>query len=166
MATGGLEPYSREFAESQDAGDSLSHFRSEFHIPTLADLKRPTLAKPSEEAASQPCTYLCGNSLGLQPVRTTKLVTSLLSQWRTKGVKGHFAEHSDSPLPPFLNTDDHAAKLVAPIVGALESEVAIMGSLTTNLHVLMSSFYRPNKKGESRWKIMLEGKAFPSDHVR
>ena len=157
---------SAEYAAIQDALDPLSHFRSQFHIPTLADLGRPTLAVSADEGASQTCTYLCGNSLGLQPIRTRTYIDAFLAQWRTKGVKCHFVEHNDSPLAPSLDIDDDAAKLAAPIVGASEHEVAIMGTLTANLHFLMSSFYRPSKKGEGRWKIMLEGKAFPSDHVR
>lgn len=164
MTTETLDVFSREYADLQDAADELAHFRSQFHFPSLADLKRPTLTKSSDESASKSCTYLCGNSLGLQPVRTSKLINVFLSQWRTMGVYGHFVEHADSPLAPFLHIDDHAAKLAAPIVGALESEVAIMGSLTSNLHILMSSFYLPSKTGKGRWKIMLEGKAFPSDH--
>ncbi|ETI27474.1 kynureninase [Cladophialophora carrionii CBS 160.54] len=159
-----LHPFSEAYALSLDAADPLSHFRSEFHIPTLSDLRRSTLSKSPEETPSKPCTYLCGNSLGLQPTRTASLVTSFLTQWRTKGVLGHFVEHSDSPLQPFLHVDDQAAKLMAPIVGAKQDEVAVMGTLTGNLHLLMSSFYRPSQKGEGRWKIMLEGKAFPSDH--
>lgn len=51
---------------------------------------------------------------------------------------------------------------MAPIVGASQSEVAVMGTLTANLHLLMASFYRPTKE---KFKIILEGKAFPSDHV-
>ena len=163
---GDLDPFSQAYAASLDAADPLSHFRSNFYIPTLADLKRPTLAKSPEEEPSTPCTYLCGNSLGLQPTRTANLVNAFLTQWRTKGVTGHFVDHSDSPLEPFLHIDDNAAKLMAPIVGAVESEVAVMGTLTSNLHLLMSSFYQPAKKGEGRWKILLEGKAFPSDHVK
>ena len=159
-----VDPFSQDYARSLDNIDPLAHFRLEFHIPTLADLKRPTLAKPRDEEPSEPCTYLCGNSLGLQPVRAAGLVSSFLTQWRTKGVLGHFVEHSDYPLPPIVNIDDHAARLIAPIVGARTSEVAVMGSLTANLHLLMSSFYRPSRKGEGRWRIMLEGKAFPSDH--
>jgi kynureninase len=99
-------------------------------------------------------------------MRTAELVTAFLTQWRTKGVTGHFVEHSDSPLAPFLHIDDRAAELTAPIVGAQVSEVAVMGSLTADLHFLLSSFYRPSKKGGGQWKILLEGKAFPSDHVR
>ena len=57
--------------------------------------------------------------------------------------------------------DDQAAKLMAPIVGAQPTEVAVMETLTANLHFMMASFYRPTK---GRHKIILEGKAFPSDH--
>jgi kynureninase len=52
---------------------------------------------------------------------------------------------------------------MAPIVGAQPSEVAVMETLTANLHLLMSAFYRPISTG--RHKIILESKAFPSDHV-
>ena len=166
MGSEKVDFFSADYAASQDASDPLSAFRSQFHIPTLADLSRPTLAIPPDEATSQPGTYLCGNSLGLQPLRTTKLIDSFLTQWRMKVVKGHFLKPSDSHLPAFIDIDDYAATLAAPIVGALESEVVIMGTLTANLHLLMSSFYRPQKQGEGRWKVMLEGKAFPSDHVR
>ena len=158
-------PFSKEEAHHLDARDPLSQFRFQFHIPTLRDLTRPTLSLPSDpEPPSQPCTYLCGNSLGLQPIRTSNLVNTFLTQWRTKAVLGHFAEHTDSPLQPFLHVDDHAAQLIAPIVGARPEEVAIMGSLTGNLHLLMASFYHPSRPGEGKWKIMIEGKAFPSDH--
>jgi kynureninase len=69
----------------------------------------------------------------------------------------------ESPLPIWLNADAAAAKMMAPIVGAQESEVAVMQTLTTNLHLLMSAFYKPDING--RHKIILESKAFPSDHV-
>jgi kynureninase len=52
---------------------------------------------------------------------------------------------------------------MAPIVGADPSEVAVMQTLTANLHFLMSAFYKPDING--RHKIILETKAFPSDHV-
>lgn len=51
---------------------------------------------------------------------------------------------------------------MAPIVGARPSEVATMGSLTGNIHILFGSFYCPTQE---RNKIIMEGKAFPSDHV-
>ena len=51
---------------------------------------------------------------------------------------------------------------MAPLVGACAGEVAVMETLTANLHLLMAAFYKP--AGE-RVKVLVEGKAFPSDHV-
>ena len=154
--------YSKEYAEALDARDPLRHLRDEFLIPSNADLQRSTLSSPNPEDDPTSSIYLCGNSLGLQPRRTKDRISAFLTAWSTKGVTGHFKNHSDSPLPPFVDVDDYAAKLMAPIVGAREDEVAVMGTLTSNLHLLMASFYRPTKK---KYKIILEGKSFPSDHV-
>jgi kynureninase len=158
-----IRAHSKDYAESLDAQDPLRHLRYEFIIPSKADLKRPTLPSTNTEEPSTPSIYLCGNSLGLQPRRTKERISSFLTAWSTKAVTGHFRNYSDSPAPPFVDADDYAAKLMAPIVGAREDEIAVMGTLTSNLHLLMSSFYRPTKE---KYKIILEGKSFPSDHVR
>ncbi|KAL9004965.1 MAG: hypothetical protein Q9188_002246 [Gyalolechia gomerana] len=151
-------------ALSLDGLDDLQHLRSEFIIPTKNDLKRRTLSQQglSNESHEEPCIYLCGNSLGLQPRHTADLITNHLRAWASKGVFGHFKDHEDSRLPAFLEIDDVAAQRMAPIVGASPTEVAIMETLTANLHLMMASFYRPSR---GRYKIILEGKAFPSDHV-
>ncbi|KAK2737364.1 Kynureninase (L-kynurenine hydrolase) [Myotisia sp. PD_48] len=151
----------REFAQSLDHADPLKEFRDQFIIPTKKDLTRKTLVAPSEEEPSSPCIYFCGNSLGLQPKNSRKYIDRFLQSWATKGVMGHFTPHDDEYLPPYLHMDDKAAELMAPIVGASPSEVAIMNTLTANLHFLMASFYCPTK---DKFKIILEGKAFPSDH--
>ncbi|OTA60856.1 kynureninase [Hypoxylon sp. EC38] len=163
----------RAQAEILDGEDGLRHLRDEFHVPTKADIKRTTLEHhqqkqqqdrndpaPADETTT--CTYLCGNSLGLQPKRTATRINQYLQTWSTQAVQGHFKPLDDSPLPTWLDADARAAKLMAPIVGADESEVAVMQTLTANLHLLMSAFYRPDPKGKH--KIILESKAFPSDH--
>ena len=49
---------------------------------------------------------------------------------------------------------------MAKIVGAKPIEVVVTHSLTTNLHLLLVSFFQPKGK---RSKILCEAKAFPSD---
>ena len=49
---------------------------------------------------------------------------------------------------------------MAKIVGAKPIEVVVMNTLTTNLHLLMVSFYQPTK---TKYKIIIESDAFPSD---
>ena len=51
---------------------------------------------------------------------------------------------------------------MAPLVGTKPENVAVMETLTANLHLLMASFYQPTRE---KFKIIIEGKAFPSDHV-
>ncbi|EFQ25277.1 kynureninase [Colletotrichum graminicola] len=163
-----MDPSSRAYAEALDQKDALRHTRDEFVIPTKQEITSKTLAKKEDDvstassAGQQKCTYLCGNSLGLQPKRTAVRIQQYLSTWATQGVQGHHKPLEDSPLPTWLNVDAKAAKLIAPIVGADESEVAVMQTLTANLHFLMAAFYKPQKEG--RHKIILESKAFPSDH--
>ncbi|KAF5023052.1 hypothetical protein F66182_4897 [Fusarium sp. NRRL 66182] len=135
----------RDRAVELDSNDALRHIRDEFNIPSKAD-----------------AIYLVGNSLGLQPKRTAERIQQYLATWRTQGVQGHFKPLEDSPLPTWLDVDSRAAEMIAPIVGGKVSEVAVMQTLTANLHLLMAAFYKPDIRG--RHKIILESKAFPSDH--
>jgi kynureninase len=118
----------------------------------------------SPDSSPDPSLYLCGNSLGLQPRLTSTRIQQYLTTWATQGVFGHFKRLSESPLPTWLHVDSAASDNIYPIVGALSTEVAVMETLTANLHFLMSAFYKPDING--RHKVILESKAFPSDHVR
>ena len=129
------------FAVAQDAADSLAAFRAEFHVPPGPD--------------GRPCTYLCGNSLGLLPVAARAAVEAEFKAWETKAVEGHF--HGESP---WMRYQDTLAGPAARVVGAQPLEVVIMNTLTVNLHLLLVSFYRPTA---TRYKVLMEGGAFPSD---
>ncbi|KAB5570179.1 pyridoxal phosphate-dependent transferase [Coniochaeta sp. 2T2.1] len=164
-----MDPSYLDRARQLDRDDPLAFTRAEINIPTKAEIASTRLvnkisssAQPEASQASDKSIYLCGNSLGLQPKRTVTRLNQYLSTWATQGVQGHFKPLDDSPLPTWLDADDKAAELIAPIVGADKSEVAVMQTLTANLHFLMSAFYRPDISG--RHKIILESKAFPSDH--
>ena len=142
------------------------NLRHMFRIPTKGDLRQKTISKTSitnikQPDDEEPSIYLCGNSLGLQPTLTQKYMQQYLDTWATKGVFGHFTDISDSDLAPWLHVDDDVVPGMARIVGAQESEVAVMQTLTANLHLMLASFYSPTA---NRYKIILEGKAFPSDH--
>ena len=129
-----------EEARELDRTDPLAGFRSQFHIPhvdTVEDL------------------YLVGNSLGLVPRRTGEYVQEELSRWANLGVRGHF-----SGSPNWASYLECLAKPMAELVGAIESEVIVMNTLTVNLHLMMATFYRPTK---GRSKILIESHAFPSD---
>jgi kynureninase len=156
--------FTEDYARRQDQQDPLRHFRTNFVIPSKADLARNDIAPSSSggPGSNAPSVYLCGNSLGLQPTLTRKYMQQYLDTWATKGVYGHFKEVKDSNLVPWLHVDDDVVEDMANVVGGMVSEVAVMQTLTANLHLMMASFYRPTKE---RYKIILEGRAFPSDHV-
>jgi kynureninase len=133
-------PMDEAQARALDAADPLRDFRSEFHFP--------------HSGTSQPL-YFVGNSLGLQPTATREAVTQELDDWARLGVEGHFAAKH-----PWLPYHEEVRETLARVVGGSPREVVAMNSLTTNLHLLMVSFYRPTRE---RYRIVIEDAAFPSD---
>ncbi|KAL4785286.1 pyridoxal phosphate-dependent transferase [Aspergillus varians] len=150
---------SEEYAVSLDAADPLAAFRDKFIIPSKANIACKKLAKPN--LSTDRCIYFCGNSLGIQPKVTSKYLEAHLDTWSSIGVNGHFTKIEDSPLEPWQLLADQAADSMCKIVGAAPEEVTAMGTLTANLHMLMASFYKPTS---AKHKILLDWKAFPSDH--
>ncbi|GAA6013965.1 hypothetical protein JCM11491_003471 [Sporobolomyces phaffii] len=161
-ASGASDPSCASFATHLDQHDPLASFRQQFSIPTRAAVSQDG-AEHREGAAAPKANgedaaiYLAGNSLGLMPKSTPQLIQQELSVWAATGVIGH-VEHAHGR--PWVKIDETVTPILAEIVGAKPAEVACMGSLTGNLHTLLTSFYRPTP---TRHKIMFEGKAFPSD---
>ncbi|HTD98910.1 MAG TPA: kynureninase [Mucilaginibacter sp.] len=128
------------FANQLDEQDELKSFRSEFLIP-----------QHNESDA----IYLCGNSLGLQPIATEKYLAAQLDSWKELAIEGWFQGDD-----PWLQFHHQLKQPLANLMGAKIEEITIMNSLTVNLHLLLVSFYQPTSK---RYRILMEGGAFPSD---
>jgi len=129
-----------EKARDLDAQDPIKAYRDEYYMP---------------KDGGRDIYYFCGNSLGLQPKKAQLYIQEALDAWAQMGVEGHVkGSRPWKPYHHFLTGPS------ARIAGAKEHEVVVMNTLTTNLHLLMASFYRPTK---SRYKIIMEGGAFPSD---
>jgi kynureninase len=127
-------------AQKFDQDDELNKFRDSFHFP-------------QHEGKDQ--LYFAGHSLGLMPKKASVYVNEELDAWAKYGVEGHFkGKH------PWLPYHENITASFAKLVGARESEVVAMNTLTVNLHLMMVSFYRPNS---SRFKILIESHSFPSD---
>jgi hypothetical protein len=66
-----------------DSTDALAPLRNEFHVPTHGQMP-PGCANPA--TPNDPVIYLCGNSLGLQPKGTARLVYEELNKWAARCV--------------------------------------------------------------------------------
>ena len=130
----------REFARSLDEQDKLANYRDRFHFP---------------QHKGRNVIYFAGNSLGLQPKNSKDFVDAIMADWRQLAVDGHFKADR-----PWWDYHERLIDPLAEVVGGLPEEVTVMNTLTVNLHLLMVSFYRPDK---NRVKILCEEKAFPSD---
>lgn len=128
------------YAQQLDKDDPLGEYRNQFFIP---------------QYKGKNSIYFTGNSLGLQPKSTGKYIEEELKAWKKYGVEGHFEGKR-----PWMYYHKFSKEQLAKLVGANPAEVVSMNNLTSNLHLMMVSFYRPSKK---RYKIITEAGAFPSD---
>ncbi len=129
-----------EYAKFLDRDDELKSFREKFIIPTNAGKQQ---------------IYFLGNSLGLQPKSCRNAIEKVLEQWSQHGVEAFFIGDE-----PWYHFHEMLAKPLAGIIGSSPDEMVVMNQLTVNLHLMMASFYRPERKKN---KIICEAKAFPSD---
>jgi kynureninase len=129
------------FAKQLDSEDPLRGFRDKFHLPLGKDDK--------------PLIYFAGNSLGLMPKSARGVVEEELDNWAKLGVDAHHATGT-----PWYTYHEALREPTARLIGAKPLEVICMNSLTVNLHLMTATFYRPSR---SRFKILMEDPAFPSD---
>jgi kynureninase len=129
------------FARQLDAEDPLRGFREKFSLP-LGNNGKPVI-------------YFAGNSLGLMPKSARQIVEEELDNWAKLGADAHHATGT-----PWYSYHEVLREPVARLVGSKPLEVICMNSLTVNLHLMMATFYQPTK---SRFKILMEEPAFPSD---
>ncbi len=122
------------------APEAIECLRTEFAIP---------------EVYGRPVHYFCGNSLGLMPKAARTMVLEALDAWAEEGVEGHFKGSA-----PWMRYHELVRDDLATLVGAKPIEVVAMNTLTVNLHLLMTSFFRPTL---TRNVILMEARAFPSD---
>ena len=134
------EKFTLSYAQSMDENDELKRCRDKFYIPYIGD----------NEAV-----YFLGNSLGLQPKKTQDEVLNVMENWANFGVEGFFMGED-----PWMTYHKTLSPILSEIIGAKPEEIVTMNHLTVNLHLLMISFYNPTA---TRYKIICEAKAFPSD---
>jgi kynureninase len=128
-------------ARARDAADPLTANRDRFLLPDGPD--------------GPPAVYLAGQSLGLQARTVRPLVEAELDAWAHRGVEGHFAADR-----PWFTSDEAFRDPMARLVGASRSEVAVLNTLTVNLHLMLASFFRP---AGPRHRILTDAPIFPSD---
>ena len=115
--------------------------RDRFHIPSAPD--------------GTPAIYFAGQSLGLQPRTAAAAVATELDAWADRGVDAWF-----DPARPWFTLDTTLRESMARVVGARPVEIALLNSLTVNIHLLLASFFRPDGR---RRRILADGPLFPSD---
>ncbi len=130
----------KDFALEADKNDPLASYKDQFYFP---------------QHNGKNAIYFCGNSLGLQPKKLAASIQTELDTWKEIAVGGYFGGKN-----PWLYYPDQCKPALAKMIGSKDSEVTVMNALTVNLHLMMLSFYKPSP---TRFKIMMEAGAFPSD---
>lgn len=114
------------------------------------------LAKFKEQFFVEPGTiYMDGNSLGLMSKRAEAKLIALMDSWKTFGIEGWTeGEH------PWFTLAETLSEKAAPLFGAKAHEVMVTGSITSNIHQMLSTVYAPTAE---RFVILVDELNFPSD---
>lgn len=123
-------------AKQLDELDPLKNFKNEFYM---------------EEGQ----IYMDGNSLGLMSKRAEAKLLSLMDSWKSFGIDG-WTEGEN----PWFTLAEEMSSRIAPLVGAKASEVMVTGSITSNIHQMLSTLFQPTVE---KSVILVDELNFPSD---
>ena len=124
-------------AEKQrDEMDSLARFKKEFY-----------------QTENQ--IYMDGNSLGLMSKRAEAKLLEVAESWKVHGIDG-WTEGNE----PWFTMAENLSVRIAPLVGAKPHEVMVTGSITSNIHQMLSTVFQPSN---DRFAIVVDELNFPSD---
>lgn len=99
--------------------------------------------------------YMDGNSLGLMSSRAERKLIELADSWKVYGIEGW----TEGDHPWFTLAENLSAR-IAPLVGAKPQEVMVTGSITSNIHQMLSTIFQPTEK---KFAIVVDELNFPSD---
>ena len=125
-----------EFAKDLDLKDPLRDLRNQFYI-------------------NEGELYMDGNSLGLCSKDAERGLMEVFDVWKNEGIKIWGTQNGR-----FFNYSRNIANKLAPLIKADPKEIAIMGSITSNIHQAFTTFYKPTP---TRYKIVVDALNFPTD---
>ena len=125
-----------KFATKLDSEDKLYHLRDRFYL-------------------NEGEIYMDGNSLGLSSKDAEKSLLNVFDVWRREAIKIWGTENGR-----YFNFSRNLAEKLKGLINADADEIIVMGSITTNIHQAISTFYKPTEK---RYKILMDELNFPTD---
>ena len=125
-----------EFAKQLDKLDKLHHVREYFYL-------------------NEGEIYMDGNSLGLSSKEAEKALLNVFNVWRKEAIKIWGVENGR-----YFNFSKNISEKLKNLINADVDEIIIMGSITTNIHQALATFYKPIKE---KCKIIVDELNFPTD---
>lgn len=125
-----------EFAKQLDKLDKLHHVREHFYL-------------------NEGEIYMDGNSLGLSSKEAEQALLNIFNVWRKEAIKIWGVEDGR-----YFNFSKNISEKLKSLINADTDEIIIMGSITTNIHQALATFYKPTKE---KYKVIIDELNFPTD---
>ena len=142
-------------SQAQNGGYEMSQFDLTWEGAKALDVSDPLRSYRTRFAIRPHEVYMDGNSLGLCSIDAKESLVDLLEVWEAEGIKIWAADDGK-----YFRYPKVIASMMSRMINAEPEEVAVMGSITTNLHQLLATFYLPS---EARYKILVDELNFPTD---